>query len=141
MGRYVNSNLIKDEVVRYEAHLSLWGLAGPLFVGLVLLPAFGLGLLIWLAVYLRYISTELAITNKRVIAKSGLISRRTIELNLSKIEGIAVDQSIVGRLFDYGSLVIGGTGGSKEPIPGIADPLAFRRHFTEVVDANLVRPQ
>lgn len=140
MGKYVDNNLIKGEIVKYEANLSLWALSGPIVIGFLLLPIFGLGLLIWLAAYLRYISTELAITNKRVIAKFGVVSRRTIELNLSKIEGISVDQSIFGRLLNYGSLLIGGTGGSKEPIPGIADPLAFRRHFTEVVDANQTLP-
>ncbi|TLU82869.1 MAG: PH domain-containing protein [Chlorobium sp.] len=80
-------------------------------------------------------TTELAVTSKRVIAKFGFIKRRTIELNHSKVESFHVDQSVPGRLLGYGTLSINGTGGGITPIPGIGDPLGFRRKAMEVIDA------
>jgi len=59
-------------------------------------------------------SSEFAITNKRVIIKVGLISRKTLEMNLSKIESVNVDQSILGRILRYGTLTVIGTGGTRE---------------------------
>ena len=58
--------------------------------------------------FVIYKTTEIAITNKRIIAKFGFISRRTIEINLQKIESIQVDQNVLGRLLDYGTIVIAG---------------------------------
>lgn len=85
---------------------------------------------------IRFKTTELAITNKRVIAKFGLISRKTIEINISKVESIQVDQSIIGRIFNYGSLVISGAGNPQAPIPKIDDPICFRRKFSEIQDQS-----
>ena len=81
-------------------------------------------------------TTELAITSKRVIAKFGLIRRNTVELNHSKVESLNVDQSILGRILGFGTLVINGTGGGKTPIPSIDSPLEFRREAMQVVDAS-----
>ena len=78
MASYVEGTLIKDEKVIYTGNISLWSLLPLLLLGLVLLPAFGLGLIFWLIAFIRYKTTELAFTNKRVIAKFGLISRQTI---------------------------------------------------------------
>lgn len=80
------------------------------------------------------ISTELAITSKRVIAKVGFISRSTIELNHKKVESFIVDQSIFGRIFGFGTIVVCGTGGGKTPIPNIDNPLEFRRQAMKVAD-------
>jgi len=66
-----------------------------------------------------------------VIAKVGLISRKTIELNLQKIESIQVDQSILGRLFNFGSIVVAGAGNPQAPVRGISSPMNFRRAFIE----------
>ena len=57
----------------------------------------------------------------------GFISRRTIEINMSKVESVEVNQDIFGRLLNYGTIVVIGTGGTKEPFALIGDPLAFRR--------------
>ena len=84
--------------------------------------------------FLFKISTELAVTSKRVIAKMGFISRKTVELNHSKVESFNVDQSIFGRMFDFGTVVVCGTGGGKTPIPNISNPLEFRRQAMNVVD-------
>lgn len=133
MASYIEGALIKDEKVTYTGNISLWSLA-PLIIGFLLLFLYGIGLIFWLAAFIRYKTTELAITNKRVIAKFGFISRRTIELNINKVESIQVSQGILGRIFNYGSLVISGTGNPQAPIPGISNPLNFRRVFMETQD-------
>lgn len=79
-------------------------------------------------------STELAVTNKRIIYKSGLISRHTMELNHSKIESIREEQGIIDRIFNRGSLIIEGTGGGKEYLRGIDDPLTFKKRAQMAAD-------
>lgn len=134
MASYVEGTLIKDEKVIYTGKISLWSLL-PLFIlGLILLPLAGLGLLFWLAAGIRYMTTELAFTNKRVIAKFGFISRRTIELNLVKVESVQVNQGVLGRIFNFGTLIISGAGNPQAPIPGISNPMTFRRSFMEYQD-------
>lgn len=91
--------------------------------GVVLLIA----LTLFFFAFIRRRSCEFAVTNKRVIIKMGVISRRSIELLLTKVEAITVDQTLVGRIFGYGSITLIGTGGTKEPFHLIADPLEFRR--------------
>lgn len=83
--------------------------------------------------------TEIAVTNRRVIYKHGLISRTTAEMHMDKIVSVKVDQSILGRILDYGRVTIIGTGGSdkSEEALGtmtepIASPLALRNHITGV---------
>ena len=107
-----------------------------MLLGLIFLAFYGLGLLFWAAAAIRYFTTELAITNKRVIAKFGLISRSTIEINLQKIESIQVDQGILGRIFNFGSIVVSGAGNPQAPIPGISSPLEFRRSFIDTQESN-----
>ncbi len=85
------------------------------------------GLLTLLSALIRKLTTELAVTDQRVIIKVGLIWRRTIEMNLAKIENIQVDQSIIGRLLGAGAITVVGTGGTREPFRHIADPLGFRK--------------
>ncbi|MBI3284776.1 MAG: PH domain-containing protein [Burkholderiales bacterium] len=134
MASYVESTLIKDEKVIYTGKISLWSLLPLFIIGLILLPLAGIGLLFWLAAGIRYMTTELAFTNKRVIAKFGFISRQTIELNLTKVESLQVNQGILGRLFNFGTLVISGAGNPQAPIPGISNPMTFRRSFMEFQD-------
>lgn len=121
MGTYVNNNLIRGEAVEYETTYH-W----IIFFSLRAL------LSLFIAPLIDKLIDEFAITNKRVIIKTGLISRRTIELNLSKIESVNVDQSILGRILGYGSLQIVGTGGTKEIFPNIQRPLTFRKKFQEL---------
>ena len=72
-------------------------------------------------------TTELAVTNFRVISKSGLIERQTVEQILNRVDSIEVTQSLFGRLFDYGTVMITGAGVVHTPLKMIADPLGFRR--------------
>lgn len=82
--------------------------------------------------WIDVMGTELVVTSKRVIHKQGLIYRKTVEMNLSKVESVIVDQSILGRLFDYGTIVIRGTGAGIEPIRMIDNPLKFRSYVAPV---------
>ncbi len=77
-------------------------------------------------------ATELAITNRRVIAKVGFIRRKTWEINAPKVEGVEVDQSIWGRIFGYGTVTVKGTGGGIAPIRNIDSPVEFRKHVTSL---------
>ena len=140
MTSYVEGALIKDERVVHVGQISLWSLWGYIVLGVILLPAFGIGLIFLLIAYVKYKTTELAITTRRVIAKFGFISRRTVELNINKVESVQVDQSVMGRILGYGTLVISGGGNPQAPILGISDPIAFRKAFIEAQDAARATP-
>ncbi len=133
MSSYVDRVLIADEHVLHRGHISLWAHAPWILLG-VLTAVFVVGLFILAWVYVNTRSTEIAITNKRVIAKFGFISRRTVEINLAKVESIQVDQGLVGRMLDYGTVVISGAGNPVAPIADVARPLEFRRAFMEATD-------
>lgn len=101
--------------------LALW-IASAIF----LLLALSAGL----RAFVRRTTTELAVTDHRVIYKTGLLSRHTLEMNRSKVESVDVNQTILGRMLGYGTIIVRGTGGSLEPMRRIADPLTFRSHIT-----------
>jgi uncharacterized membrane protein YdbT with pleckstrin-like domain len=84
----------------------------------------------FLRAFIRRVTTELAVTDQRVIYKAGLIARHTLEMNRSKVESVDVDQTILGRVFGYGTVRVRGTGGSLEPMHDIDNPLSFRSHIT-----------
>jgi uncharacterized membrane protein YdbT with pleckstrin-like domain len=78
--------------------------------------------------------TEMAVTNRRVLVKVGVTTRRSIEIMLSKIESITVEQTLSGRLFNFGTIVVRGTGGTPEPFAKIAHPMEFRSQVQEQID-------
>jgi uncharacterized membrane protein YdbT with pleckstrin-like domain len=135
MASYVDRVLIKGEEVIYRANVSKWSLVPLLIIGVLTLAAYGLGILFFLWAWIIFATTELAVTNKRVIAKTGLIQRKTIEMFLAKVESIQVDQSILGRIFNYGSVIISGTGVHSAPFRSISDPLMFRKNFMSAADS------
>jgi uncharacterized membrane protein YdbT with pleckstrin-like domain len=94
--------------------------------GIVALLAAYSGLKAWF----RRWTTEIDVTDRRVVYKRGFIRRHTVEMNMDKIESVDVDQSLIGRLFDYGDVIIRGTGAGIEPLRGIDSPLAFRNAVT-----------
>lgn len=102
---------------------------------------FPFGLFLLIKAWVQKFTTELAVTSKRVVAKTGLIRRNTIELNHSKVESFNVDQSILGRIFGFGTIIINGTGGGKTPIPNIDSPLEFRREAMQAIDTSQSAPQ
>jgi len=83
-----------------------------------------------LAAFVRRATTELAITDHRVIYKSGMLSRHTLEMNRSKVESVDVNQTLLGRVLGYGTIIVRGTGGSLEPMRRMTDPLTFRSQIT-----------
>jgi uncharacterized membrane protein YdbT with pleckstrin-like domain len=84
------------------------------------------GLVMGLAVAIRRQTTEIVVTDRRVIYKRGIISRRTVEMNISKIETVDVVQGLWARLLDYGTVVIRGTGSGIEPLRQVGSPLSIR---------------
>jgi uncharacterized membrane protein YdbT with pleckstrin-like domain len=123
---YVESVLASGEQVVARGRISAWSLFWWWFFGLLLLIV-GIGLVLWIIAWIKLRSTELAVTNKRVILKFGFISRDTIEINLSRIESVQVSQTVMGRLLDYGTIVFSGAGTPQATIPSIASPLEFRK--------------
>jgi membrane protein YdbS with pleckstrin-like domain len=83
-----------------------------------------------LRAFIRRASTELAVTDQRVIYKTGLLARHTLEMNRAKVESVTVDQTILGRMFGYGTVTVRGIGSAFEPIRNISDPLTFRNYLT-----------
>ena len=84
------------------------------------------GVLAFLAAFIRRHATEIVVTDRRVIFKRGILSRHTVEMNVSKIETVDVEQGLGARLLGYGTVVIRGTGSGIEPLRGVGDPLAIR---------------
>ena len=80
-------------------------------------------------------ATEMAVTNRRVLIKTGMTSRRTLDLMLSRVESIGVEESAIGRMLGNGSVVVRGTGGTPEPFVMIAHPQDFRRAVQEQIGA------
>jgi uncharacterized membrane protein YdbT with pleckstrin-like domain len=79
-----------------------------------------------LLAWIKRVTTEIAVTSRRVIVKYGLIWRETMEMNAGKIESIQVDQTITGRILDFGTIAVRGTGSGIEPIYRVAAPLKLR---------------
>ena len=113
------------------ALIALWGGAQiqggfEMVLWIVAAALFALAVIDGAAAALRRTSTELAVTDHRVIYKRGLISRYTIEMARSKVESVDVVQSVLGRIFNYGTILVHGTGGSLEPFRNVEDPIRLR---------------
>ena len=155
MPSYVDSNLMSGEQVVHRAQLH-WGIfVGPAilsFIGLIILISLSAaaggggavgGFFIWLLLTIpmllagiRYMTSEFAVTSRRVIVKVGLIRRSTVELNHRQIEGLILSQGIVARIFGAGTIVVNGTGRTAQPVHFIADVMEFRRNALETIDSN-----
>ena len=127
---YIDQSLVPGEVLIHRARVSWWSQFGMVLLGIVTLVVV-IGLVFLAIAWIRIRSTEVAITNRRIIAKFGFITRHTVEINLDKVESLRVEQGFWGRILDFGTIFISGAGSAVAPIPDIADPLLFRRKFTE----------
>ena len=128
---YLRATLIV--VLALACLFASWGMGEPAVALALQMVAALLGLLALLSglgALIRRSTTELAVTDRRVIFKTGILQRHSMEMNRSKVETIGVNQSILGRLLGYGTIVVRGTGGSFEPVAFIGDPLTFRSHIT-----------
>ena len=165
---YVEKNLIPGETVVYRTRLHWIVLFRPILLGL-LFGLSGLGMLAramatsgdksgmssWifaLAFIFLFLSaicvgvglvrrnaTEMAVTDKRVIIKVGVVSRKTFELLLSKVESIGVNESLWGRMMGYGTVVVRGTGGTPEPFDKVAHPFEFRKQVEQQIERSQER--
>jgi uncharacterized membrane protein YdbT with pleckstrin-like domain len=79
-------------------------------------------------------TTEFAITNRRVIAKTGFIRRHTLEMLLPKIESVDVRQGILGRMLNFGTVTVTGTGGTRESFRAIAEPIVVRKKINQIIE-------
>jgi len=137
---YNDQSLVQGETIVHRAHVSWWSQFWLVFLGIltaVVLVGFVFLAMAWIRVH----STEIAITNRRIIAKFGFVQRRTIEININQVEALRVDQGFWGRLLNFGTIIISGTGSSLEPAPDIADPLVFRRKFMEATNRPMTSPR
>lgn len=122
MASYVESILNRNETILYKAHMSNIIYVIPS----LLILLFGIGIIFIIYVYILQRTNEYAVTNQRVILKSGIIARNIFEMRLKKIEAISVDQSIMGRIFNYGTMRVIGTGGSSPEFKYLDKPIQFK---------------
>lgn len=159
--RYIHKTLLDDEQIIYMTHphwivyvpsacciaiticFALFGhlwpgmhiqIAGFSFFWLLLIGLSLVSLIAWLKAFIYHRCSEFGVTNKRVLIKMGWIQRDALEIFLDKIEAMHVDQTVMGRLLGYGSLVIVGTGGSKDPYTNVPRPLHFRKVVQQAID-------
>jgi uncharacterized membrane protein YdbT with pleckstrin-like domain len=149
---YIDRHLLPGEVVTYRTRLHWKIFVVPVLVCLILvalalwavsadrkplaIPPVVIAIILLLAAWIRRRSSEFAVTNKRVIIKLGVTTTRSMELLLPKIEGITVTQSLWGRMFGFGEIVVTGSGGTQEPFDGIQSPLDFRQAVQAATDGG-----
>jgi hypothetical protein len=149
---YVEKNLISGEELIFQTGVHWSVLFWPV-VGAILLASGGVALLLQKDMDFMYAggilfvlagaeiaffamkrnATEIAVTNRRVIIKTGFMSRQSLEIMLAKVESIGIDETAVGRMLGYGTMMIHGTGGTPEPFRKIAHPDEFRREVQEQI--------
>jgi uncharacterized membrane protein YdbT with pleckstrin-like domain len=162
---YVAKHLIDGETIVYETRLHWIVLVVPLLLGLLFglagvalfvlssrtaanngstsqaLTVVGAAFLVLALIFiirgiLMRNATEMTVTNKRVFVKVGLAARRTVELLLSRVESIGVEESVMGRMLGFGRVIVHGTGGTPEVFNGIAHPLEFRTQVQQQIEKN-----
>jgi uncharacterized membrane protein YdbT with pleckstrin-like domain len=163
---YVDSNLVPGEMVIYQTRLHWIVMLGHLIVGILVLALPGavllyyasvqttldtgprhvmrdvgialliIGLIVVLIGAARRNATEMAVTTRRVVIKTGLVSRKTIELLLNKVESIEVNETAWGRIMGYGSIAVIGTGGTTEPFHRLAHALEFRSQVQQQIEKS-----
>jgi uncharacterized membrane protein YdbT with pleckstrin-like domain len=148
---YVDSILEPGETVRYRTNVS-WTIYVPsILLAICALVALAIGanyqqgvnlswfvaivlalaaIAMFIPAWFRRWTTEIAVTDRRIILKRGLIRRHTVEMNMQKVESVDVDQTLIGRLFSYGNVTIRGTGSSFENLRMIDHPLKLRTTVT-----------
>jgi len=162
---YVERHLIDGESVVYTTRLHWVVLVGPVLAGaifglsgvaLILYSSTSAGsangspvpmtiggaILLFVSVIfilrglLKRNATEMTVTNKRVVVKVGLAARRTVEMLLSRVESIGVEESVTGRMLGYGTVIVRGTGGTPESFDTIAHPLEFRTQVQQQIEKS-----
>ena len=147
---YIESNLQPDEKLLYLARGTVLPYLHGILGGVALIPSVlaypapyfpGTFSLVGAVVALLFIalwrSIELSITDRRVVVKTGLVGRQIRELHISRVEGIEVEQSILGRLFGYGTVLVRGVGTDLDPIEYVHAPGRFKSQFFSATREHL----
>jgi uncharacterized membrane protein YdbT with pleckstrin-like domain len=158
---YIEKNLVPGETVLYKTRLHWIVLVWPLFAGLLLAgvalallvggyevhlkgAAYSALMIVTVLLFLTAVvlvsgglirrnATEIAVSNMRVLIKTGLLARKSIEVMLAKVESIGVEESASGRMLGYGTVIVRGTGGTFETFTRIAHPNEFRRQVQQQI--------
>lgn len=132
---YLERSLGVGEKIVARAHFH-WLYSVKAWLALLLLGWVLVGIWIFAAMMIRRHTTEIAVTSHRFVEKTGLFNLRTNEIALRNIEGVKLEQSLLGRLFGYGHLKIEGTGVDAVTLPDIADPITFRAAIETAKEGN-----
>ena len=148
---YIELGLGRNETLEYRAHLHWLYKVGAWSVLVLLLAVAAIAYaggyhvlagvasiasgILFVAIMLPVWTTEIGVTNQRLIYKRGFVRRRSDEFQLRAIEGVQMIQGVLGRLFNYGRIELQGTGVSEMLLPPIADPLALRKALQEAIGA------
>lgn len=141
---YITRHLLPGEEVLYDTRLSVWSFAQWWCIGTAALLGifinhfagvliFIVGTVIMLACWLEWSTSEIGVTNMRVVVKTGWISRKTTEISLARVEGVEIIQSLSQRLLGYGNVLVSGVGSHKARVKDVVDPMEFRREFLTAV--------
>lgn len=148
---YIDTTLLVNEHVLYRtrthwivfASCAGWLVATAILISMpgtlmyLALPTTLLGIYDFFISLIRYTTSEFAVTNKRVLVKVGFIQRHSVETFLQKVEGIQVEQTLFGRIFNYGNIIVCGTGGSRDRFAKIDEPLEFRKQVQQQIEIVL----
>lgn len=158
--KYIETNLLENEKLIYSVGphwvvfaSAFWALFFAIFIAvaspselnmfifgtwtlraIACLILFVTGMYWFVSAFIYYTTSEYGVTNKRVLIKVGWIERNSLELLLDKVEGVLVDQTIIGRIFNYGAINIIGTGGTNDRFPFIPNPLLFRKTVQQQIE-------
>tara|TARA_B100000989_G_scaffold292972_1_gene269676 strand:+ start:421 stop:837 length:417 start_codon:yes stop_codon:yes gene_type:complete len=135
---YVQSTIGKDEKIIYYINYH-WAYVALAYFYLIIFGVFIVGVILFFRMMINKWTTERVLTNKRYIQKTGWISRKTEEISVHKIEEVEFNQSILGRVLNYGSVLISGTGVGKIKLNLIDDPLIFQKKLNNVRFVNVER--
>ena len=144
---YIQKTLLPEEKILYFTRphyiifypaliclvLAVWFLTSshvPMLTGYLLML---MSVIIFIGELITYTCSEYGVTDKRIIMKVGFISSRSLELFLDRIEGVYVEQSVAGRIFGFGTVLVGGIGGTKDPFFYIPNPFEFRNKVQQQI--------
>jgi len=148
---FIEKNLANNEKIVYKGNLHWW-----IYMKNILLIVFGViiinaaknnlgsgvgGVLVMIALiglvgaYMRSKSSEFVVTNRRIMLKTGVLRRKLVELQLNRAEGLSVDQGIIGRMFNFGSIIVT-SGGVKEVFSPIAKPYEFKKQVNNAIEES-----
>jgi uncharacterized membrane protein YdbT with pleckstrin-like domain len=146
---FIEKNLANNEKIVYKGNLHWW-----IYMKNILLIVLGIiiisaaknnfangvgGIIVIIALigligaYMRSKSSEFVVTNRRIMLKTGVLKRKLVELQLNRAEGLMVDQGVIGRMFNYGGIIVT-SGGVREVFTPIAQPYEFKRQINNAIE-------